>query len=206
MNRSGDNGLQFEWISLPRLAQISPTFGIVFGDFDRDGNTDLHLTQNSYSTQPETGLWRGGLSQLVLGNGDGSFRCVPPDKSGLVIADDGKASALVDTNSDDRFEIIATQNNGPTAAFEASTPAVEVVEVRFPPGTHGVGSKVTAKYASGEKQAVELQAGGGYLTQSPAAIHLRREGLESIDIRWPDGESERLKLDRFPRQILLNRR
>ena len=51
-----DGSGNFEVRELPRLAQISPSMGVVVQDFDADGNLDIVLAQNFYPNQIETGL------------------------------------------------------------------------------------------------------------------------------------------------------
>lgn len=191
MNREGKDGKpKFVWQPFPRFAQIAPTFGMVILDYDHDGIMDLHLTQNSYSTQPETGLWRGGLSQLLKGNGDGTFTCIPATESGLVISEDGKASALVDLNGDYTPDIIATQNNSSSRTFLA--PKKDYLEIRLK-GKAGnpsaIGSRVSASYENGEERVHEIKSASGYLSQPSPAVYLDVKGLKSMKIWWPDGKT-----------------
>lgn len=200
MNRSGKDGeLRFEWKAFPRIAQIAPVFGIVTSDFNFDGIVDLHVVQNFYSTQPETGMWRGGLSQLMLGNGDGSFRCVPTNESGLVIADDGKSSALVDLDGDGGLDLIASQNNGEVLAFKGQVSPF-VLRVKG-----GIGARLVFHYSDGESQVYEVQAGRGYLGQSPAVIQAKSEGLKSISVSWPDGEKKAYLIPLGERKLVISR-
>ncbi|MFT5041019.1 MAG: hypothetical protein ACI8TX_001990 [Hyphomicrobiaceae bacterium] len=55
----------------------------------------------------------GGLSMLLLGNGDGSFRPVPPRKSGIVIPGDAVAIATPDLDGDGRPDLAISENDGP---------------------------------------------------------------------------------------------
>ena len=62
---SRDNA-QYEFIPLPRIAQIAPLQGMVAGDFDGDGKVDLYAVQNSYAPNPVVGRFDGGLSQFCV--------------------------------------------------------------------------------------------------------------------------------------------
>jgi len=189
MNRSGDGGKpKFKWIAFPRIAQIAPSYGLVVHDFNSDGHPDLHLVQNSYSTQPETGLWRGGLSQLLLGKGDGTFLNVPPRKSGLIISDDGKSSALVDLDRDQRPDLIATQNNGPSVSFKSNGDKLLEILLRGKKGNpNGIGAIVKLQHRDGTSKIHEIKAGSGYLSQSPPTIFTNPKSIQSITVQWPDG-------------------
>ncbi len=107
----------FSWHPLPREAQISPGYGVVIADFDGDGNNDIYFVQNLYSREAETGLWRGGLSQLLVGKGNGDFRCVPPADSGLIVSGDAKGLALSDLNHDGRPDVVVSESNERALAF-----------------------------------------------------------------------------------------
>lgn len=69
-----------------------------------------------------------------------------------------------------KFEWIAFRGTG--------TPFLVRVE-------NGVGSRLEFHYSQGTNQVYEIQAGTGYLGQSPGVIQVKSEGLESIEVRWP---------------------
>ena len=81
----------FTFQPLPRLAQISPAYGVAVAELNGDGIPDLVLAQNFFSPQPETGDMDGGLSLVLLGAGDGTFRPLWPGESGLIVPGDAKA-------------------------------------------------------------------------------------------------------------------
>ncbi len=197
INRSQGGELAFEWRPFPRLAQIAPVYGVTACDFDADGHLDLHLVQNFYSNQVETGLWRSGLSQLLKGAGDGSFRCVPPAESGLVIADDGKASTLCDFDGDGQPDIVASQNDGPIRSFALDrmrggvSDGVALRLVGRAGNPQAVGARISADYGSGGRVHRAIVAGGGYLSQGSSLVFLPLRGLESFSIAWPDGGETR---------------
>ena len=55
-----DGTARFEFIPLPRLAQIAPCFGLVFLEANGDDTIDLYVSQNFYGPQRETGRMAGG--------------------------------------------------------------------------------------------------------------------------------------------------
>jgi hypothetical protein len=70
INRSTPGKPAFDWRPLPDIAQISPGYGIAVADFNGDGRSDAAIAQNLFTREPETGLWRGGLGQLLVGNAE----------------------------------------------------------------------------------------------------------------------------------------
>jgi len=112
-----DGSGHFTFASLPRIVQISSGFGVQLTEVDGDGNADAIIAQNFFSPQEETGDFDGGLSMLLLGNGDGSFRAVWPKESGISVPGDAKAIALLDYNRDGALDFWLTTNDGPMHVY-----------------------------------------------------------------------------------------
>lgn len=187
---------QFEFHPLPRLAQIAPSFGVALTDADGDGKTDAYLVQNFRGAQREAGHMAGGLSLLLRGNGDGSFRPAMPAESGLVVPGDGRSVVTTDINEDGRPDFVVGVNNGETLGFELQESAnAEFVKVRLvgkAGNPTGIGAKVTLRLDDGSAQTAEAAAGSGYLSQSSATIYFglpRGRIVSGIDVRWSDGSS-----------------
>ena len=110
---------RFTFTPLPRAAQAFPIYDIAIRDFTSDGNPDLYLIGNSHSPQRETGNMDGGVSLLLRGDGQGQFKAIWPNKSGLVVSGDMKGLAITDLNGDQKPDIVVSINNGPVQAFLA---------------------------------------------------------------------------------------
>ena len=102
---------RFEFRSLPRIAQISPVFGMAFEDFDGDGHLDLALAGNFYHPQWETGPYAGSIGVLLRGDGSGQFVAMDPGESGLLLPGDVRGLSVRDLNADGRADLFATRNN-----------------------------------------------------------------------------------------------
>jgi len=75
---------------LPPEAQFFPVKAIQCMDINRDGNLDLLLAGNDYSTEVETGRNDAGIGLLLFGNGKGDFKPVPVTESGFYVPGDVK--------------------------------------------------------------------------------------------------------------------
>jgi len=191
----GDGTFVFE--PLPRRAQIAPVFGIAAEDFDGDGHVDLFLAQNFHGPQVETGRYNGGLSLLLLGDGQGGFAPQTPEQSGVAIDGEARAAAVADFDRDGRPDLLVTRvdarplaliNRAP-ADGERRSAAVALAYDR-PGNPGGVGARIVARYRDGARRAVDLVAGSGHLSQSePLAFFGHETGrpIEALEIRWPDG-------------------
>ena len=87
---------QFRLHRLPTLAQASPIFGTVTGDFNADGNLDVLALENFYAPDREVIRYDAGFGLYLAGNGRGGFTVMPVSESGFITPHDGRALALLD--------------------------------------------------------------------------------------------------------------
>ena len=100
----------FEFQPFPRIVQIAPCYDAAIADLNGDGVTDIVLVQNHDHREPETGLWRGGVGQMLRGIGDGGFEPVHPSRSGILLRGDGTGIRAVDVDGDGDLDLVATMN------------------------------------------------------------------------------------------------
>ena len=190
-----DGAARFEFRPLPRLAQISPGFGVVLTELDGDGHSDCYVVQNFYTPQPETGRMDGGLSLLLNGNGDGSFTPVWPHESGLVVPGDAKSLVATDLNDDGWPDFVVGVNSDQVLTLVNRHPTDNrILNVRLQGAAgnpDGIGASVTLTTDDGSTQTAEVSAGSGYLSQSTTKLTFglgdTRQAV-SLQVRWPDGE------------------
>ncbi len=187
-----DGAGKFEFRELPALAQVAPVFGIAPIDTDADGILDLYLAQNDFSPQPETGRMDGGVGVLLRGLGDCRFEALPPNRSGLVVAGDARGVATSDINQDSWPDLLIAVNDDEMLVFEQVPPAgAECLAVRFGRvGARVIGSRVTVELSGGDKLVSELNAGGGYCSQSSPILRFAIPAgavAEMVTVRWSDG-------------------
>jgi len=184
----------YRFAPLPRLAQIAPIQGLVAGDFDGDGRADLAAVQNSYAPAQSIGRFAGGLGQLLTGDGRGNFTAVALEKSGLVVPGDAKALVVTDLNDDGWPDLVASRNDQPALAFRhqgrAGYHGFRVL-LQGPAGNPtAVGARLMLTLADGSVQTGEVQAGGGYYSQSSPAVFFSYPAAalpRELTVTWPDG-------------------
>jgi hypothetical protein len=187
----------FSFSPFPRIAQISPGFGVVMEDVNADGNLDVYLVQNFWTPQIETGRMDSGLSQLLLGDGTGKFSPVPVKESGLSVPGDAKSLVATDLDGDGRVDFIVGNNNSYAQAFHnrTSSGSASVVDgTKYSNGRGITGARVSVEFASGKRSTREVYSGGGYLSQSTQKLyfgHADDDEMKNITIRWPDGSTSR---------------
>lgn len=187
----GDQG--FSVAELPRLAQISPSYGVAADDFDADGNVDILMVGNFFHAQPETGYMGGGLGWLLRGKGGQQFETVWPNRSGVLISGDANGLAIADYDNDGDQDAVVAVNNADYQLLENRSPGSDALTVTIkgaPENELAVGALITL-VGDDYRRSIERHAGGGYLGQSSikaiviSATELER--IHTVNIRWPDG-------------------
>jgi hypothetical protein len=190
---SGPDG-KYRFEPLPRIAQVSAFQGVVAGDFDGDGHTDIYAVQNSYAPIPSVGRFDGGLSQLLLGDGHGHFRAASLRESGLVVPGDAKALVVLDLDADGWPDFLVSRNDATTLAWRNTgvrgRHSFRVV-LEGPRGNPtAIGAQLTLELADGTRQQQELHAGAGYYSQSAPGVFFgypESNRPKRLTIRWPNG-------------------
>ena len=206
-----DGNAHFSFKPLPRLAQISPAFGVVATEVNGDGHADVFLVQNFFGPQAETGRMDGGMGLLLFGNGDGSFEPVWPQRSGLVIPGDATSLTTTDFNGDGRLDFVVGVNDEEVMAFERNALDHDKVFTVRTIGGNGnmtaIGTRITLELLDGSRQTAEIHAGSGYLSQSSAtvAFGLGDTGkVQALFVRWPDGVEQTIDKLTNNRHIVIN--
>ena len=80
-----NRGDHFEAAPLPDEAQWSPAFGMSVADFDGDGSEDVFLSQNFFAMRLEEPRLDSGRGLCLRGLGQGAFRALPGQESGIKV-------------------------------------------------------------------------------------------------------------------------
>ena len=191
-----NDGGKFTFRPFERIAQIAPGNSPVVCDFDGDGNPDLFLSQNSFSSIAEIPRFDGGLGQLLLGDGKGGFRAVAIREAGIAVPGDAKSASFSDLNGDGKPDVIVTVNNGAAAAFLNQSNA-KWLRVNVP-AANAAGTRLTLKRGALPAQLIELHAGSGYLAQDSATAFFglgEKDTPGTITVVWPDGSTSETAYD-----------
>ncbi len=105
----------FQIRPLPLDAQFAPVYGILAGDFNGDGLTDLLLGGNLDGAKPEVGRYDASLGLLLTGSRDGRFEPVSAARSGLLLTGQVRDMALFKEGGEAR--ILISQSGGPLLMY-----------------------------------------------------------------------------------------
>ncbi len=101
----------FTMNAFPMMAQVSPVYSILPGDFNHDGRQDVILGGNFSSTRVKFGRYDANNGVLLLGNPQGSFDYTGTEMSGLNIKGEVRAMVILPTASDSVVTVL--KNSGP---------------------------------------------------------------------------------------------
>lgn len=110
----GDGSFQLR--ALPREAQLSPTYGLLVKDLNKDGHIDILMGGNLFGVKPEVGRYDANYGLLLQGNGDMSFEPIPASRSGFSIK--GETRDIVAVEAGGKQLILVAKNNDRMQIFE----------------------------------------------------------------------------------------
>ena len=145
--------------ALPLEAQISPVFGILSGDYNSDGNPDILLTGNSYSSNIFTGQYDALIGLLLAGDGNGGFSAIPGRESGFFADGDAKGMAEL-TLKDGSTLVLVARNSDSLKVIKTLKKPFKTIRIK----DDEVAAELTFK--DGTKEYREFYYGTGYLSQS----------------------------------------
>ena len=189
-----NRGNHFEPHPLPTEAQFAPAFGIAVADFNADGFEDIFLAQNFFGVDAGTTRQDAGTGLVLLGDGQGNFRALPPKESGIRMEGEQRGCAVADFDGDRRVDLVVAQHSGTTRLFR-NTAAAAGVQVNLRGTTanpHAVGATVRLQFDNGSRPAREIHSGGGYWSQDSAYLTLAAPAAppRGLEVRWPGGKSQ----------------
>lgn len=168
---------KFNIKSLPTAAQFAPVFGMLTEDFEGDGNLDVLLIGNSFSTEVSTGHYDALNGLLLKGNGKGDFNAIGIE-SGFFVGGDAKAMASLQ-NANGQHLVLVTQNQDSLKAFvvgdQQSTKAETVI--RLEP----MDAWAQIELKNGKKYKQEYYYGSTYMSQSARLMWLP-DNVEKVQI------------------------
>jgi hypothetical protein len=99
----------YDSVDLPYQAQLSSINDIVVEDYNNDGNIDLLIAGNLFTSEVETPRNDAGNGLMLIGNGDGTFKAKARKETGFFAPSDAKKLSLIKIN--DQQGVIVGNNN-----------------------------------------------------------------------------------------------
>jgi hypothetical protein len=185
-----NRGDHFEARVLPLEAQIAPCFAVCVADYDGDGKEDIFLSQNFFAVNGDTSRYDAGRGLWLQGDGQGGFRAVPGQESGIKVYGEQRGAAVCDFDGDGRADLVVTQNGGETRLFHnvRGKPGLRVRLQGPARNPMGIGAVVRLKFGDRFGPAREIHGGSGYWSADSAVQVMSEPGVPTqIWVRWPAG-------------------
>lgn len=174
-------------------------WGTAFLDFDQDGWKDIiEANGHVYPEVESKGISEKYKQPRVLywNRGDAQFYDISRAAgAGISGSHSSRGIATADLDNDGTMEVvIVNMHEGPSLLKNFGPHGNSVlVEALTGSGRAAIGARVTLK-AAGRSRIDEVRSGGFHISQGDFRIHfgLASESKAELDVRWPDGTSERL--------------
>ncbi len=188
-------------------------FGIAFADLDQDGKQDLYIGNGHVFDNVEkfsdTATFEQ-LDQVMLNQGGGHFTELTPQTGALpAVRSVARGVAVGDFNSDGAPDLLINCLGRPARLLENQPTARRHWIGLHLRGTHSnrdaIGARIVLR-SPGRLQVREVRSGGSYLSQSDHRVLFGlgdRAGADqvSVEIRWPLGRRQALKVTELDRYI-----
>lgn len=149
---------------------------------------------------------------MLEGLGDGTFKSVWPNESGIIINSDAKSACKADLDGDSLPDILISSNDGPMQSYISNasvntTKKIRVILKGQSKNINAIGAKVIANYSDSSKQFKEVRAGASYLSQSTPNLFFGTNGkkIQNFKVRWPDGKETNHEFDNKNRVVTLSK-
>jgi len=184
---------------LARASLFKVGFGVVFADFDLDGDLDVFVANGHIIHNIEAWGGPGAVTyrqpnQLFTNDGRGRFREL--EGAGLTEVRSSRGAAVSDLDLDGDLDLVVSNSNDRSEVYEnlgegaGGWLAVDLGSRR------GIGARLEL-IASGRRQVREVRTASSYLSQSSLSVYfgLGANGLGQavsprLEVCWPDGREQ----------------
>ena len=182
-------------LGVPSLQFLA--WGTLFLDYDNDGNRDLFVANGHLDDNIELfdAVTYAQQNQVFRNNGQGRFTDMSNHLGpGLLLTQVSRGAAMGDYDNDGDLDVVVTNNNQPAVLLRNDGGnAKHWLSLQL--GGGGVGAEV--KVTAGDLVQIEaVRTGSSYMCQSALRPFFGlgdHTQADEVEIRWPDGQVQRLQ-------------
>jgi hypothetical protein len=185
-------------------------WGAAFLDYDNDGWLDLMEINGHVYPGADKSDWGTSFAErpLLLRNLEGKrFEYVPAVRgTGLAVVTSGRGAAFGDLFNDGKIDVVINPIHGsPTLLRNVNNDRHHWVELKLVGSQRGPRDAIGASVylnRPGIRQRADVLSGGSYISSNDQRVHFGlgdATSIESVEIRWPGGTKETVKLPRVDR-------
>ncbi|MFK8008949.1 MAG: VCBS repeat-containing protein [Saprospiraceae bacterium] len=178
---------KFELRNLPMPAQVAPIFGIQVEDLDHDGNLDLMMVGNSYSTEVGIGRYDACKGLILSGDGNGNFSQNTLVNKGFFVDSDVKGLSRLMNGYGDPLYLTSSNSDYLKVFSKQRSDNQEIIQVK------DSDVYILLENVNGELSKHEIYHGSGYLSQSSRSIYVD-EKIKKATIFNSKGEGRNFPL------------
>jgi hypothetical protein len=194
-------------------------FGLFFFDYDLDGRLDV-LTANGHLEEEINQVHKGQQyrqpAQLFWNRGSGkapAFISVPPEKCGedLFKPIVGRGSAFADIDGDGDLDVVMTQINGPPLLLRNDQHLnhhwLRLRLIGTKANRDAIGAWIKVR-SGGQTLSRQVMPTRSYLAQSelPVTIGLGKASIDSVEILWPGGVTQKIEKPQIDRLTIVQQK
>ncbi len=181
-------------------------FGDGFLDYDNDGWKDLLIVNGhvypNVDQHPDWGTSYAERPLLFRNLKNGKFDLVPAvEGTGLAVVSVGRGAAFGDLFNDGKIDVVINNMDGVPVLLRNVNPDhhhwVELKLIGGPKSPRDAVGATVYLNADGIRQRGDVLSGGSYLSSNDMRVHFGigdAKAIDSVDIHWPSGAKETLKL------------
>src|SRR5213595_1814322 len=188
-----------------RASLLTLGFGCFFLDYALDGWPDVLVANRHIDAdiqRVQANVKYAMPPHLFRNIGKGRFEEVTKSRGPAFAASRvGRGAAYADINNDGRLDLLLSTNGGPVYLFRneaqgaaAANRSLRIKLIGAKSNRDGIGAVVKLT-AGGDTQTEMLRSGSSYPSASELALTFglgQRDKADSIEIRWPSGQFDRL--------------
>jgi enediyne biosynthesis protein E4 len=190
--------------AIGRATLLTLGFGCFFFDYDLDGWPDIFIANGHID--PEIQRVQANVKyamppHLFRNLGKGKFEEVTNSMGAAFVTPRvGRGAAYADIYNDGRLDLLLSTNGGPPYLFRneaqgsSANRSLRLKLVGTKSNKDGIGAVVRLS-SGGDSQTQMLRSGSSYLSSSELVLTFglaQRDKAESIEVRWPSGQVDRL--------------